>query len=88
MTTHAVFSVRDVCVDAYLLPMFFQNRAAAVRALGDAVNKPKEDNQFYQHPEHYQLYEIGVFDDQIGMVVPHVAPEFVVDCQSLVRQPS
>lgn len=84
---HTVFAVRDTCVETFLLPMFFQNRAAAVRALGDAVNKPKEDNQFYQHPEHYQLYEIGVFDDSDGTLSPGV-PQFVVDCQSLVRSAS
>lgn len=83
---HAIFAVRDTCVGAYLLPMFFQNRAAAVRALGDAVNRPKEDNQFYQHPEHYQLYEIGAFDEESGQLEP-IVPVFVVDCQSLVRQP-
>ena len=40
MTTHTVFAVRDTCVGAFLMPWFFQNRAAAVRALGDVVNKP------------------------------------------------
>ena len=35
---HAVFAVRDTCVGAFHLPMFFQNNAAAVRALGDATN--------------------------------------------------
>ena len=44
-----------------------------------------EDNQFYAHPEHYQLYELGVYDDADGILHPHVAPDFVVDCQSLVR---
>lgn len=85
MTTHAIFAVRDTCVGAFLMPWFFQNRAAAVRALGDVVNKPGEDNQFYAHPEHYQLYELGVYDDADGILHPHVAPDFVVDCQSLVR---
>ena len=81
---HEAFAVRDTCVGAYLLPMFFQNSAAAVRALGDAVNKPKDDNQFYQHPEHYQLYSIGSFNDDDGQFTP-VVPVFIVDCQSLVR---
>nr|QJB20106.1 MAG: nonstructural protein [Microvirus sp.] len=79
-----IYSVRDTCVGAFLLPMFFQNSAAAVRALGDAVNKPGEDNQFFQHPEHYQLYALGEFDEDSGSLVP-VPPEFIVDCQSLVR---
>lgn len=82
---HGVFALRDTCVGTFLMPMFFANRPGAVRALGDAVNKPGEDNQFYQHPEHFQLYIIGEFDDEVGLVVSLPAPEFVVDCQSLVR---
>lgn len=82
---HNIFSVRDTCVESFLLPMFFQNSAAAVRALGDAVNKSGSDNQFFQHPEHYHLYHLGVFDDDNGSMNLLDAPVFVVDCQSLVR---
>ena len=81
---HQAFAVRDTCVNAYHVPMFFSNSAGAVRALGDAVNRPKEDNMYYQHPEHYQLWHIGEFDDESGCFSPCV-PVFVVDCQSLVR---
>ena len=81
---HGVFSIRDTCVQAFHLPMVFQNRAGAVRALGDAVNRPGQDNAYFQHPEHYQWYEIGSFDDETGVLEPLV-PEFVVDCQSLVK---
>lgn len=81
---HACFAVRDTCIGAYNMPMFFHNSAGAVRALGDAVNRAKEDNSYYQHPEHYQLYEIGTFDDETGVFEP-IVPVFIVDCQSLVR---
>lgn len=81
---HECFAVRDTCVGAYNMPMFFQNAAAAVRALGDAVNRAKEDNAYYQHPEHYQLWHIGSFNDDDGQFLP-IPPVFVVDCQSLVR---
>lgn len=83
---HGVFAVRDTCVEAYMLPMYFLNKAAATRALGDAVNRPEKDNQFYQHPEHFQLWFLGEFDDSNG-VFTSIPPEFVVDCQSLVRTP-
>ena len=82
---HGVFAVRDTCVESLMVPMFFQNKAAAVRALADAVNKSGSDNLYYQHPEHFQLYEIGAFDDSTGLIESFVAPEFIVDCQSLVR---
>lgn len=84
---HKVFAVRDTCVGSFMLPMFFQNSAAAVRALGDAVNAPpSKDNLFGTHPEHFQLWYVGSFEDETGVLIPHPnAPEFVVDCQSLVR---
>lgn len=84
---HAMFAIRDTCVGSFLLPMFFQNRAGAVRAFGDAVNKAASDNQLYQHPEHFQLFELGLFDDETGLSTMLVAPEFVVDASSLVRNP-
>lgn len=84
---HGVYATRDTCVGSFLLPMYFQNDAGAVRALGDVVNKPSQDNMYYQHPEHFQLYELGCFDDETGILEPLSAPRFVVDCQSLVRQP-
>jgi len=82
---HKVFAVRDTCAGTFLVPWFFLNKASAVRALGDAVNRPDKDSNFHQHPEHFQLYELGDYDDEQGLIVPYVAPEFVVDCQSLVR---
>ena len=82
---HQVFAVRDTCVASFLLPMYFQNSAGAVRALSDAVNGPiSKDNLFGTHPEHFQLWLVGEFDDDDGQLIP-CAPTFVVDCQSLVR---
>lgn len=82
---HGMFAIRDTCVGSFLVPMFFQNKAAAVRSLGDAVNRPDKDSNFHQHPEHFQLYYLGEFDDETGLAQLLPAPEFVVDCQSLVR---
>ena len=81
---YCCFAVRDTCSENFHLPMFFVNRASAVRALSDVVNKPSPDNAYYNHPEHYQLYEIGSFEDEFGTFTP-MTPTFVVDCQSLVQ---
>lgn len=80
---HCVVAVRDTCVESWLMPWYVQAIPGAVRALGDVVNKPGSDNQFYCHPEHYQLYHIGTFDDETGLIEGFV-PVFIVDCQSLI----
>lgn len=78
-----IYCLRDTCVQTCLMPVYFPNHAAAVRAVGDAVNKPSEDN-LHTHPEHYHLLYIGSFDEDTGVITAQ-APDFVVDLQSLVR---
>ena len=41
-----------------------------------------EDNIMFQHPEHFQLYVAGSYDDESG-VITCSAPTFVVDAQSV-----
>lgn len=82
---YSVFAVRDTCAEVWLMPWFFRSTGECVRSLTDAVNRSKEDNQFYQHPEHYQLYFLGLYDDDNGLFETE-PPKFVVDCQSLVNK--
>lgn len=79
-----MYAVRDSAVEAFHMPMFFPTDAAAIRALGDAVNKPQEDNVYYKHPEHFNLYSIGEFNEENGLINSH-PPEFVVSCEALIR---
>lgn len=58
-----VYSIKDVKMGftaIYTLP----NNASAIRWFGDmVVNK---DTPMSKHPEDYQLFKIGVMDDQTG----------------------
>lgn len=80
------FSILDTCAGTHSLPVFFVNTASAIRSMADVVNRPKEDNIYYQHPEHHQLYSIGTFDDSNGTFVPE-PPRFIVAFQELVSTP-
>ena len=80
-----VCSVLDVKAKAFLQPFFVANSSMAIRSFGDAVNNAKPDNNFYQHPEHFRLYQLGTFDDETGLHTLLDAPEFVVDAVSLMR---
>lgn len=58
-----VLSVRDRAADVFGVPYFAASVGQAVRGFGDEVNRPAEDNQFYKHPEDFDLYLIGIYDD-------------------------
>ena len=72
-----IYSVRDRAIDTYGRPVFFAAVGAAVRAFQDEVNRANPDNTMHTHPEDYDLYEIGTFDDQTGIITPHQQPRQV-----------
>lgn len=80
---HKLFVIRDTCVGAYLLPMAFPSEGSARRAFSDEVNRVDEKNMMNRHPEHFQLYSLGEFDDETGLYTSF-APEFLVDAVSVL----
>lgn len=63
-------AIRDSKTDQFDRPMFTISVGQAVRSFADAVNRQEADNMLYQHPEDYELFEIGIFDtDTAGMEV-------------------
>lgn len=82
MASSVIVAVRDRAVDAFSRPFFVPTVGAAVRSFRDEVNKP--DSPMYAHPEDYDLYEIGRFEDNTGELVPLDRPRQVAigkDCK-------
>ena len=61
-----VCAVRDRAVDAFGRPIFVATNGAAIRSFSDEVNRSGADSPMHQHPEDYDLYQLGTFDDGSG----------------------
>lgn len=64
MTVYVVCSVRDRALDAFMQPIFTPAMGVAIRSFADEVNRP--DSPMFSHPEDYDLYHIGTYDDSTG----------------------
>jgi len=73
---HVVVAVRDRAADTFGRPFFVAAVGAAIRSFSDEVNRADKDNQLFNHPEDFDLYEIGTFDDDSGDLVA-VKPRMV-----------
>jgi hypothetical protein len=59
-------AVRDSAMAAFMNPFVVQATGQAVRSFTDEVNRAAQDNALNQHPEDFELYQVGFFDDDTG----------------------
>jgi hypothetical protein len=60
-------SVKDRAAEAYGRPMFVPSSGVALRSFSDEINRSDAENQLYNHPDDFDLYEFGTFDDSTGL---------------------
>ena len=70
-------SVKDRAADAYGRPMFVPSTGVAIRSFSDEVNRADADNQLYNHPDDFDLYEFGIFDDNTGQFEIYDQPKLL-----------
>lgn len=65
-----ICAVRDRAIDAFGRPMFVAATGQAVRSFGDAINgKADKDDTLASHPEDFDLYHLGTYDDATALFV-------------------
>jgi hypothetical protein len=67
MAKLVVCAVRDAALQAYARPFFVPTKGVAMRSFRDEVKRKAEDNPMHQHPEDYELFALGTFDEASGV---------------------
>lgn len=80
-----IVAIRDSAANAFGRPNFVPALGAAVRGFGDEVNRRAEDNPLHAHPEDFEMFELGMFDDETAEFVLHEKPRPVARAKDLVR---
>lgn len=63
---YKVVAIRDRALDAFGQPFFPPTIGAGIRSFSDEVNRSAEGNPLNKHPEDYDLYLLGEYDDSSG----------------------
>ena len=58
-----IVAIRDRAADAFQQPFYVPALGQAIRAFQDGINK---DEQMMKHPDDFDLYHLGYYDDQTG----------------------
>jgi len=73
-----IVSVKDRAADVFNRPFFVPHRNVAIRDFTDEVNRLSADNQLNKHPDDFDLYLLGQFDDNSGTFTMEEAPLVLV----------
>ena len=63
-----IVSVKDTAAQAFGRPIFVPAIPVAVRSFRDEVNRKDSTEDLARHPEDFELYELGSFDDATGII--------------------
>jgi hypothetical protein len=70
-------SVKDRAADAFGRPMFVRSIGEAIRSFSDEINRAADDNQLFNHSDDFDLFELGEFDDNTGLIEVYEQPKLV-----------
>jgi len=77
MATQKIVAIMDHALNIYMRPFFVISEGQATRMFRDEVNRTAEDNQMNKHPEDFDLYCIGYFDEESGFINPEEFPRLL-----------
>ena len=62
-----IFTVRDRAANVFGTPYFAVSKGSAIRGFGDEINRKGENNMLNLHPEDFDLFYLGEYDDARGV---------------------
>jgi len=87
MALYQMCSVLDMVAQQYGRPFFAVSEGSAIRGFSDEVNRPSE-SVISQHPNDFQLFHVGTFDDESCVISLNSAPRLMISgAQIKVNQP-
>lgn len=77
-------AIRDRSIDAYRSVQPFRAVGEAIRYFQDAIQNP-QSGAMHQHPDDFDLYLVGTFDDNTGQLQPQ-QPVKIADGKNLTAK--
>lgn len=84
MAKQFLYSVRDNKTAAYHRPFCSEHKNLAVRSFRTAVNDA--GTELNKYPEDFELFEVGEFEVETGMLKQFTAPVFICSAMSLLDE--
>lgn len=66
------YAIHDNLAELFLTPVLFQNENVALRWFTGVVNDKNQNEVIYNNPGDFELWRIGVYDNETGELIPQL----------------
>jgi hypothetical protein len=73
-----VVAVKDRAADCFGQPFFVGTDNIAIRSFMDEVNRKDDANQLFNHADDFDLFGLGTYDDNTGIITMYDAPKLIM----------
>lgn len=80
-----IVAVKDRAVDNYEDPSAQRSTQDAIRKFKDMINAEPERSPMAAHPDDYDLYQIGEYNEQQGTINPLEHPQLLARGKDLLN---
>lgn len=67
------YSIFDKAAESFSQPFFSAAKGLAIRSFIDLAQD--QQTNVFKYPDEFTLYELAVFDDVLGRLIPHETPD-------------
>jgi len=80
-----IVAIHDRAADAFGRPFFCNALGQAIRSFQDEINRSGENNEMNRHPDDYDLFHLGEYDDNTGALTSLEEPKQIAIGKQMVR---
>lgn len=70
-----ILAIRDIVANVYTQPITTANKAGSIREFQDRCTSGKTEDLVAKHPEHFELWVIGEYEDEPGSIREYTGEE-------------
>lgn len=83
-----IVSIFDRAAGAFGRPAFVPSKGVAMRSFSEEVNRIGDDNMVNKHPDDFDMFYLGEFDDNNALFALSNPPELLARAKDLVAAPA
>lgn len=79
-----IYSIYDKASKTYQTPWVANHDVQAIREITRAVNDARPENMLYVHTKDFELYNIGEFNPDTGVITPD--ERLIAPCEQMTKK--